>query len=447
MPPLDDPAMEKKQRVWVTTALGVAVLVVAGGVVAVLAPAHGADATQLTASVKQGVVSSSVTADGTLAPAEETQVDFAVGGTVAAVDVAPGQVVQAGATLATLDTGSLSAAVTNAQAALTDDEDAEGDERTAADTTTASSAGGSSSTQAQTALLADESKVTSDETALTAAQTALSDATLTAPVAGEVLQVSGSVGQQVSAGGTVTSTGSGSGSGATTGSGSAAGSATSSVGTGGSAANQGFVTIAETGSDTVTADVPEADIASLTAGQTATVTFPAAPSVTATAKVTSIAPAGTTTDALVEFPVVLTLTAVPKGVRYGETADVAVTTKSSAADALSVPSAAVHTVDGRSTVTVVGKDGRTTTVQVTTGIVGDDGTQVSSPDLHPGDAVSIGTISATTRSTGGSGTGTAGTGRGTGGYGSGGYSSGGYGSGRGSAGGIGTGGAGGGGTR
>ncbi|OIH97890.1 hypothetical protein BIU90_12775 [Curtobacterium sp. MCBA15_001] len=435
-------------------ALGVTAVLVVGGVVVVVLPAHGASArTQLTATVQQGTVSSSVTATGSLAPVSETQVDFAVGGTVSAVAVAPGQTVQAGQALATLATTTLAGQVTDAQTTLANDETAEADERTVADaaTTTSSSPGGSaqssasSSAQAQTTLLSDESKVTNDETALTTAQTALADATLTAPVAGEVVAVGGSVGQQVSAGSTETAStaassgsssgGSGSGSAGSgnSGSGSAgSGSAGSGSATGGSSGSQGFVTIADTTADTVTAEVPEADVASLATGMTAAVTFPAAPTVTAQAKVTSIAPVGTSTDSLVEFPVVITLDALPTGVRYGETADVAVTTKSSPADALSVPTAAVHTSGGTSTVTLVGKGGSTSTVRVTTGIVGDDGTQVSGTGIHAGDEVSIGTVDPNaTTSSGTGGTGGSGFGGGSGSFGGG---AGGFGGGSGRAG-------------
>ena len=110
---------------------------------------------------------------------------------------------------------------------------------------------------------------------------------------------------------------------------------------------------------TVSANIAEADIASVTVGQTATVTFPAMTGVTAAATVTAIAPTGTASNSVVTFPTTVTLSTIPPGLRLGQSAQVAITTKSSAADALYVPAAAITTTAaGDSSVKVVSSTAR-----------------------------------------------------------------------------------------
>ena len=102
-------------------------------------------------------------------------------------------------------------------------------------------------------------------------------------------------------------------------------------------------------------------------------------------------------------------------VRIGQTADVTITTASTSASALYVPAAAITTANGVSTVKVI-QNGKTTPVTVTTGLVGDVGTQIKS-GLTAGETIVIGSVStATTTTTGTTGTtGTGGFGGGTGG--------------------------------
>jgi macrolide-specific efflux system membrane fusion protein len=156
---------------------------------------------------------------------------------------------------------------------------------------------------------------------------------------------------------------------------------------------------------TVSADIAEADIAKVTVGQKANVTFPADTSLKATAVVTSIAPTATASNSVVTYPTTITLDAIPAGLRLGQTANVAIATASSSADALYVPAAAITTANGKSTVKVV-KNGKTSTVTVTTGIVGDTGTEIKT-GLTEGETVVLGTVAPTT-TTGTTGTGGAG---------------------------------------
>jgi len=153
---------------------------------------------------------------------------------------------------------------------------------------------------------------------------------------------------------------------------------------------------------TVSASIAEADIASVTIGQKAVVTFPAVPGQTAEATVTAIAPTATTSNSVVTYATTITLASIPTGLRLGQTAAVAITTKSSAADALYVPAAAITMANGVPTVKVVGSTGKITPVSVTLGIIGTAGTQILT-GLKAGQTVSLGVAAATTSGTPGTG--------------------------------------------
>ena len=126
----------------------------------------------------------------------------------------------------------------------------------------------------------------------------------------------------------------------------------------------------------MTANIAEADAASVKVGQTATITFPATGE-TATGSVTALSPTSTTSSNVVEYPVTVALAGTPADIHLGATAAVTVTT-ATAADALSVPSSAISTVSTGHTVTVLAADGSQQTVSVEIGLAGDAGTQVTS---------------------------------------------------------------------
>jgi macrolide-specific efflux system membrane fusion protein len=366
---------------------GLAVVIVAALAVAGIllfkpfsATTASATGTQLTSTVQQGTVSSTVSASGAIDPASTTSVSFAVSGTITSVDVAVGQTVAVGQALGAIDATSLQATVNADYQAYV----YAGQDLTAAET-----AANPQVSQINSAKLSRTQALNT----YTAAKTQLAETTLTSPVAGLVVAVNGTVGG--SSGGSSSSTG--------TGSASSSSSSTSS-------SNSGFVTIADVSHDIVTANIAEADIANVTVGQTATVTFPAMTGVTATAKVTAIAPTATASNSVVTYATTITLDSVPAKVRLGQTATVAITVATSASTALYVPAAAITTAsDGTSTVKVVdSKTGATSAVPVTTGVIGDAGTEIKS-GLTAGETIVIGTVSASTS------TSTTGTGAGAGG--------------------------------
>jgi macrolide-specific efflux system membrane fusion protein len=178
----------------------------------------------------------------------------------------------------------------------------------------------------------------------------------------------------------------------------------------------GFATIADLSRLTITMNVPEADVASVSIGQVAAVVFPALPSANGKAKVTAISPTATASNSVVAYATTITLDSVPAGLRLGQTGNVTITTKSSSPGALYVPSAAIKTTAGTSVVQVIGTDGKTTAATVVTGIVGDQGTEITS-GLTVGATIVLGVVTPTTTTgttnrtgTGGVGTGGVGTG-------------------------------------
>ncbi len=133
---------------------GIAVAVIALGVgvgVAAAQPSNGSG--YRTSVATTGSAVRTLTVSGTVEPVNQAQASFQVGGSVAAVDVAVGQHVTAGQTLATLDTSSLQeqlslaqANLGSAQARLSQDESGE----SSSSSSSSASSGQSSSGQAQT---------------------------------------------------------------------------------------------------------------------------------------------------------------------------------------------------------------------------------------------------------------------------------------------------------
>ena len=367
--------MKISRPVLINVSLGVVIVAAIAGALAFVLPntasASNDDTTQLTSTVQQGVVSSSISASGQIAAVREVNANFTVSGTVATVDVALGATVTAGQQLGTLDTTDLKKALSSAQKQLTS---AKAD-RTSAQNDVNSATNDQEKSNAESQLRQAQTSVDNAADTVADANADLAAATLTAPIAGLVVAV-GSVGDTAGA----------------------------SVG----GESTAFVTIADVTAMTMTADIAEADIADVTVGQTATVTFPALTDVEATATVTAIAPTATASNSVVTYATTITLDAIPEGLRLGQTAEVAITIEASADDALYVPSAAITTAtDGTSTVDVVEEDGTVTTTTVTLGIVGDQGTEITS-GLTEGQTIVIGEISANEPADTGTGTGTGG---------------------------------------
>ena len=159
--------------------------------------AGGLSITTVTVPVTTGTIQQTVASSGTLEPASQANLNFAVSGTVTAVNVKAGQTVTAGEVLATVDTTALTEEVSAAQAQLTSAED-----RLSSDEAATS--------PSQSTIDTDEASVTSAESSLSTAQTNLNDASLTSTIAGTVASVNLTAGQLVTGSGGTGSGGTGS---------------------------------------------------------------------------------------------------------------------------------------------------------------------------------------------------------------------------------------------
>jgi multidrug efflux pump subunit AcrA (membrane-fusion protein) len=190
-------------------------------------------------------------------------------------------------------------------------------------------------------LMSAEQQLTNAKLALQLAQDKLAGTTITAPVAGKVLSVAGTVGVQQTPGGS------------------------------------GFIVLGEVTDTAVRAQFSEADVAHLAVGQPATITLPNKDGQQIAGKVSQIDPAGTASGRLVRYGVLIAFDQVPDDLLLGQSANVAVTT-ASATNVLFVPSAAVTGVtNGTGTIAVrAGDHDVRRTVRV--GLQGDQYTEVRS---------------------------------------------------------------------
>ncbi|MFC5182570.1 efflux RND transporter periplasmic adaptor subunit [Actinomadura harenae] len=332
-------------------------------------------------TVARGTVEATVSASGSVASTQQKSLDFGTSGTVRHLYARAGHKVAKGDELARLDQTDALETLQAARLTLN-----------AAATTLSKASTDTASAQYAKAY----SAWVQAKQSYRAAEDRLSATVLKAPFSGTVTEVNGSVGDTVSGGssssggtsGGTSGGGSGGSGGSSGGSGGSGGSGSSgSGGSGGSSgSSSGFVTLIDTRSLEVVADFTEADSAKLKVGQDVTVGFDALTGKTASGTIAQIATTPTTSNNVVTFAVTAALDDVPSGVRIGQTSTVEVTT-GSADNALYVPSAAVRTVNGVSTVTVM-ENGRQVPRTVKTGLRGNQGTVITS-GLREGDQVVV----------------------------------------------------------
>jgi macrolide-specific efflux system membrane fusion protein len=161
----------------------------------------GSTTIEQTVEVSTGTMSQTVSASGTIEAAATNELSFSAAGTVTAVNVEAGDEVHAGDVLATLDSPELVSAVEQAEATVADAEAKLDSDQDA----------GASDTQ----IAADESNLESARRQLDAANDALLDAQLVATIDGTVSAVNLTVGEELGDSGTSGTdlTGSGTGSG------------------------------------------------------------------------------------------------------------------------------------------------------------------------------------------------------------------------------------------
>ncbi|MDY7529379.1 MULTISPECIES: efflux RND transporter periplasmic adaptor subunit [Cryobacterium] len=373
-----------RPRTWVVA--GVIVLALAGGSIywfgfAVPANTKSTVAAPITTAASLTTMQKTVDSDGTATPTVNDSVSFAVSGTVTAVPVVAGTTVTAGQVLATVDTLSLDAAVLEAQATLA-----------TAKAKLATSVSDSDGTAAAVAQIAAQTaSVAVDEAAVVTAQAAVAGATLTAPAAGLVTAVNVAVGDVISSG----SSGSSGAGGATT-----ASTASTSTST-------ADFSIVGTDSWSLSLAIGESDIANVAVNDQVELSLDDGTAFFGTVQSVGILPS--TTSGAVTYPVVVAVTGDPDGLYDG----VAVTAKivyERRTNVLTVPSAAVTTADGVSTVKTLDASGTAVATTVTVGETVGNVTEILT-GIAEGDEVVVVTFtpgsgnsgSTTDRQSGGSG--------------------------------------------
>lgn len=214
-----------------------------------------------------------------------------------------------------------------------------------------------------------QAQVASAQIAVDQARTALEDTVLRAPFSGTVSTVNAVVGQSSSS------------------------VATSSSST---TSGSGLVTLVKPSGLRVSAAIAEADATSVKVGQPVSVELEAS-GVTMKGTVASIDPSSTVTNNVVQYTTTIALTAPPSTVRVGQTASITITTATKDG-VLSVPTSAIST-DGTQPYVMKVTDGKESRVDVTTGMTGTTGTEITS-GLKEGDEVLLSNTGATTPAAG-----------------------------------------------
>jgi macrolide-specific efflux system membrane fusion protein len=369
------PRALKYRKRWLIALVVAIVLGGGAGAWAATRPTKKASASTTTmVAASTATMRQTVTASGTLAPSVESDLTFAVAGTVTSVPASVGAKVAKGAVLATVGTGDLQAAVDSAQASL--------------DAANAALTAASGSTAAQ--LASAQAQVTSAQSKVADAKASLAAATLRSPIAGTVAAVNVTAGDQVSGNGSSGSNSGNSGGNGSSGTGTGASSSSSS--------SSAQIVVISTSSWIVDASVESADLTQLKKGLQAEIT-PTDTTNRVFGTVTSIGIVASTSSAgSATFPVTIAITGSPTGLYAGGTANVTIIVKQ-LQDVLTVPTAAVHTVNGK-TVVYQRRNGSQVDTPVTVGAVFGASTQIVS-GLKDGDQVVV-----TTFGPGGAGGGT-----------------------------------------
>lgn len=311
----------------------------------------------------------SVSASGTVEPTVLEDVSFEAPGTVTAVDVAVGDTVTAGQALATIDTLQLTADLLEAKATLA-----------SAQARLASAEDDDDGTDAAGAQVAAASaQVDVAQAGVDTAQAQMDAATLVAPAAGLVTEVNLEVGDVVA--GTAGSGGS-----------SGAGGAAPSGGSTSASTSGAHVVIVGTDSWTVDVTVDDSEVALIEVGDQAELTLEDATDLVF-GTVAEIGLVSTSTGGVAAFPVTIEITGQPEGVYDGVAADVEIVYERRT-DVLTVPSAAVRTVDGTSVVTQLDADGNQVQTTVTVGETVGDVTEITA-GLAEGDEVVLTVVNRT----------------------------------------------------
>lgn len=367
-----------KTRTKVIVGVIVALVVAGAGTGIALTAGAPEQATVLTESAQVRDVDVTVAASGTVDPALEMGLQFpgAVTAQLATLDVAVGDVVEAGDVLATLKTEALEAAVAAArsgvatarttelqslQALETAEQaviaarlayenifdnhpsDSGPNRHIALENAQAQQAAASAQVTAARQQVASAGPAKSSAQAqLDSALANLEGATMVAPVAGTIVAIASDVGEPIG---------------------------TTSVGTQGTS---GFLVLAALDEFVVTADFAESDVVGIAVGQKVSLEFDALPDETREGQVTRVAPFGVVDPSgasLTTYEVTISIPNPPAGLRAGMTAQASITTEERTGVIAAPVTALVPSGDGF-VVRVQAEDGTITNVDVEVGIRG-----------------------------------------------------------------------------
>lgn len=214
--------------------------------------------------------------------------------------------------------------------------------------------------------------------------------TLRAPAAGTVTALNGAVGEYVAASSGTSALAPGTDAAIPGASGSSASQNAASAATVASPARPGgtqFLVLSDIDQLQVVAMFNESDAAQLEQDANVEVTFDALPELTLPGTIASVAPSGTSVSGVIGYYVTVNLTESDRRLKAGQTATINVLTDDVKPDVLTVPSAAVHTANGVSRVTVVEGE-RTRPVTIGVGVTQNGRTEVVS-GLREGQLVSL----------------------------------------------------------
>jgi len=321
-----------------------------------------------TAQVTKTDVTSTVSADGTVAPNDSADVSFDTDGIISRIPVEVGDEVKVGDVLADVSNSTAQAELKSAKASLKSakanreavEEETDDDSDSADGTQMTDEERDKQRASAQASV--EQAKVS-----VLQAEEAINDLTLRAPVAGTVIAINKTVGS-------------------------------STEGTGADSDSSGntFATIADMSSWVVECDFSEADVAKVKEGSQVKITFGAVPNETFTGRIRKIDLSATTSENVTTYGVEVDVLNAPSELRDGASASVTVTT-ASATNVLAVPTSAVTTdAQGASTVKLV-KNGKSTSRTVQIGIKGDTYTEIKS-GLSVGDTIELGATSTSSNS-------------------------------------------------
>lgn len=375
-----------RRRTKIITAAAVLIVVaVAVWVFAFQLPSQNAAAQPITqtAAASLQTLEKTVEVSGTTTPAVQEDVSFEVSGTVTAVNVTAGQTVAAGDVLATVDTLELRADLLEAEATLAEAKSALADAEDS----------GSSDTRINAASAAvDVAQANVD-----AANAAMDDANLVAPADGLITGVGIAVGDKVG-GSSSSSSSSGVSSPGGASSANGASSSSNSGSSSSSTTSTAAFTLVSTDSWSVSVSVGETDISNVATGQQVELTTDDGTEYFGVVSEVGLLPS--TSSGSAQYPVTVSITGDGDGLFDGVSLTGSIVYKRRT-DVLAVPSAAVTTTDGISTVTVIAEDGTRSEVAVEAGETSGAYTEIVS-GIAEGDEVLVATF---TPGEGNSGTG------------------------------------------